>query len=675
MSDNKRLLPAYPLFVKDPYFSVWHSNEIINESETSFWTGKKRRAYGLITANEKTYCFLGNAQNVEKLNQTSVGVTAFRTVYTFECEEFGLKVAFFSPLPITDYEIWSCPVTYLEYKIEPKTKLKGVSVYLSLHEEWCYYSDENKDICGDCFRLNDKEVGWFGLNKQQLLNRVGDKTGAEWGYWFTTANRVYFHNIPRFTNPIAEIKVVDEKGDKYLTACNCHGEVSNEINDKFLIAYDDRLSVNYFGQALQGYFFSNGKTINDALVFASDEYERINTVCEGIENDLEKNAKPYGEKYLKLLQAIYRQVVASHKLVKDKKGTLLLLSKNCGGDGAVSVLETTYLTMPMLLLYNPELVKASIEPIFEFAKSEIWKYDFAPRDAGVYPNCNGQIYGARKEGSTQEEKKTFFNSAVLPQYYFNSKGGDFYDESQQMPVEDCSNIIIICLNYLILSGDTKYIEEKMPLLTKWCDYLVSEGLIPKKQFCSDDLLCLKESNINLAIKSVIAINAFAKINEYLSKDGSLYSNIAKERAKELEKTFSGRVMPFAFGDSDNTFSIKYNLAPSKLLKFDIFSEERMALEYNSCLERLGEFGFPLDNKTPVTSCSAMLYMASLIDDKKEQKRIISVVHNYLINGADRVPFSDIYDCNTGISERFTNRPVVASAFIFLLKDKLNKKIK
>ena len=35
-----RKLPAYPLFVKDPYFSIWSNGEILNESDTINWFGK-----------------------------------------------------------------------------------------------------------------------------------------------------------------------------------------------------------------------------------------------------------------------------------------------------------------------------------------------------------------------------------------------------------------------------------------------------------------------------------------------------------------------------------------------------------------------------------------------------------------------------------------------------------
>ena len=105
MKSGQRILPAYPLFVKDPYFSIWSAGDVLNEINTSFWTGKEKKTFGIVRANGKQYCFLGHIENSEKLQQTAAEVTTFRTRYYFSCEDFDLTVSFFSPTPINDYKI------------------------------------------------------------------------------------------------------------------------------------------------------------------------------------------------------------------------------------------------------------------------------------------------------------------------------------------------------------------------------------------------------------------------------------------------------------------------------------------------------------------------------------------------------------------------------------------
>lgn len=91
---NGRLLPAYPLFVKDPFFSVWSPSDKLNESDTIFWTGARRRVYGIVSCDGKSYSFLGFKDRTERLKQTSVELTAFSTDYAFSAPEFVLKVSF-----------------------------------------------------------------------------------------------------------------------------------------------------------------------------------------------------------------------------------------------------------------------------------------------------------------------------------------------------------------------------------------------------------------------------------------------------------------------------------------------------------------------------------------------------------------------------------------------------
>ncbi len=42
----ERILPAYPLFVKDPNFSIWAETEELNEKNAKTWYGEEKKIYG-----------------------------------------------------------------------------------------------------------------------------------------------------------------------------------------------------------------------------------------------------------------------------------------------------------------------------------------------------------------------------------------------------------------------------------------------------------------------------------------------------------------------------------------------------------------------------------------------------------------------------------------------------
>lgn len=54
-----QLLPAYPLFVKDPFFSIWSDSDKLNQADTVFWTGASKKIYGIVQADGKSYSFMG----------------------------------------------------------------------------------------------------------------------------------------------------------------------------------------------------------------------------------------------------------------------------------------------------------------------------------------------------------------------------------------------------------------------------------------------------------------------------------------------------------------------------------------------------------------------------------------------------------------------------------------
>ena len=118
----KRLLPAYPIWVIDPMFSVWSPSETLNGGDTIFWTGKIRKTYGLVRYDGKTYTFMGQLPGTDALKQEDVSVSAYATDYVFSCEKFVLRVSFVSPLTPKNLEVLSCPVCYTEYEIIPNMK-------------------------------------------------------------------------------------------------------------------------------------------------------------------------------------------------------------------------------------------------------------------------------------------------------------------------------------------------------------------------------------------------------------------------------------------------------------------------------------------------------------------------------------------------------------------------
>ena len=171
----------------------------------------------------------------------------------------------------------------------------------------------------------------------------------------------------------------------------------------------------------------------------------------------------------------------------------------------------------------------------------------------------------------------------------------------------------------------------------------------------------------------MAIGAFGKLLALLGEDGNKYDLIAKARAREIETYFKDTHMPFTFDSDKDTFSMKYNLAPDKILNLNLFQKETLEREVDTCLKNSYEYGIPLDNRSKMSKTDWTMWMATVTEDEDKRDKIIDLVYNVLTKSPDRVPFSDwIVDAETGNYKEFVNRTVQGSMFILLLKDKLLK---
>lgn len=272
---NQRLLPAYPLFVNDPYFSIWSDSDNLNESDTIFWNGQKKKTYGIIYVDGVAYSFLGNVENTTKLQQTKLSIGAFSTNYTFESDEFILDLSFVSPLCLTNLDLLSRPVCYLTYNVTFKKEVKDFKISLMFNERHCY--NNMKDYCiGGCFNFNDYELAYFGLNRQHPMSNTFDSVSADWGYTYVSGKEAFFTSeeaIKSFINK-GELKyILNDNEEKYIVGIDKYHNCRDTISGKFLVAFDDLCSIFYFGEWLKGYYFRNGKTIFDAVNDAFYNYE------------------------------------------------------------------------------------------------------------------------------------------------------------------------------------------------------------------------------------------------------------------------------------------------------------------------------------------------------------------------------------------------------------------
>lgn len=658
--ENALRAPAYPLITIDPYTSAWSFTDRLNEDAVRHWTGKKCPLIGALRVDGKTYRFMG----VEELPmkailptaaiQKSAVVMPTGTFYSFECGPVGLELVFTAPLLMDDLDRMSTPVNYLSYQVKPLDgKAHDVQVYIEATPLWAV-NTEGQEV--DCMKESKNGISYLktGTREQNVLGRKGDDVRIDWGYFFLAATEgestsmnigEYFALKQSFaTSGKVTSSAVPIEDDISLAMAYSHdlGKISSASEGYLMIGYDDILSIQYFNEDLPAYWKHGGEVdIYQAFEKSAAEYKDVMRRCRAFDKRLMNDAMDAGgQAYAELCALAYRQSVAAHKLVTDKNGNLLFLSKENFSNGSIGTVDITYPSSPLYLLYNPELLKGMMNPIFHYSESGRWNKPFAAHDVGTYPLANGQTYGGN------------------------------------MPVEESGNMLTLAAAIATVEGNADYARKHWTVLTTWADYLMKEGLDPANQLCTDDFAGHFAHNANLSIKAIMGIAGYGKLAGMLGEQETAdkYMNAAREMAhKWMLMADAGDHYRLTF-DQPNSWSQKYNLVWDHLCDFSIFPKEVADKEIDFYLTRQNKYGLPLDSRKTYTKSDWILWSACLTDDMDKFHRLVDPVHRYADETTTRMPLSDWYETTDGKSVGFRARSVVGGFFVKMLEKKLGRTI-
>lgn len=629
VDDMKLRAPSVPLITIDPYFSVWSPDTQINVTETEHWTGKSNSIIGTVNVDGNEYLFLGYHRDIHKIKQVSLDIDALSTTVVFENDKIRLKAVFTSPLIADDYRLLTRPVTYLELSWEALDgKEHDVKIRVAASEQLCLNEPWQNDVTVESVSEQNVRGMRMGNVEQKPLNKSGDDVRIDWGYFYLMTD-----------NADAEIKEIEIWSQSFINIASSPAE-----NEKFMcyFAYDDIESIEYFGKHLRSYWNRNGQTIIQAIAEAAGEYDSVMSRCKEFSEKLYADGfEAGGEKYAELLSLAYRQVIAAHKLVLDENGEILFISKECNSNGCAATVDVSYPSIPMFLLYNPELVKGMIRPVIRYSRSDAWIFDFAPHDVGQYPLVNGQVYG---------------ENAL----------------KYQMPVEECGNMLVMDASVAIATGNADFAKEHLDLLERWCSYLIEYGADPADQLCTDDFAGHLAHNCNLSLKAVMGLQGMSIITDMLgdSEKSQFYRSEAEKMAQNWMETAlnADGTSNLAF-DRPNTFSMKYNMVWDRVWKTGLFTQKFMDNEIADNMKHFNEYGMPLDSRADYTKSDWIVWTASMASSDKAFADYIAPLWKAYDESATRVPMSDWYDTVTARWVSFRHRSVQGGLFMRVLMNK------
>ncbi len=651
---------SIPLILHDPYFSIWSSADHLYDADPVHWCGKRQQIRGYITVDDAVYSFLGDKEFHKVIPQRYADLSATATEYGFENEKIRLTVRFVSPLLLEDPVLVSRPCTYMNLTVHKKTACEVSAQILLSDDLVCTQKSQTVGCSYSRPAVQDQPAFTYasmGKAAQRPLGNSGDNITIDWGYVYLASDSA----------------CADLYYDAKNSRIGCHVSLQDGAETGLIIAYDDMISIHYFGQWRKALWTSKYATILDAIGSAFADRKEVLARAEAFDADIEAKASALGgEAYAFLCCASYRHAVAAHKLITDENGEILFLSKENDSNGCIGTVDVSYPSVPLFLLYNTEYVKGMLRPIFHFTRCDVWEFDFAPHDVGRYPYAWGQVYGLN--GEEEGRGYTRRDGEMFPPYYQYPKTAGVYDLRWQMPVEESGNMLILTAAVCMLDGSPAFAVPYMDILEKWVAYLLKYGADPGEQLCTDDFAGHLAHNVNLSVKAIMGIEGYsillrmsgqeAKADEYHAK--------AKDMARMWEqRAFAGDHYALAFGLPE-TWSLKYNLIWDRLFGSGLFPEQVFKRELAYYVKNVRRYGTPLDNRNDYVKSDWILWCAAMADDRSIRDALILPVAGYLENTPCRVPFSDWYGAESGRYYHFIARSVQGGIFMPLLREKLSK---
>lgn len=657
-NENDLIPPSTPLVACDPYFSIWSPGDKLTDVETTHWTGKKHPLTSLVRIDKQAHRVMGaSPANVPALAQKSVTVLPTRTTYTFEGAGISLDLSFTTPALPDDMAVLSRPVTYLTYDFRSTDgKEHEVSVFFGAGAELVVNNPE-QTVTWSSDQVPGLSVVKMGSTHQKILGSKGDDHRIDWGYAYIAAPEgatatagfdrpeklaVTFAGNGILMGPAG---VTTARADQ---AGACIELKPLKVGEKTvstwaMIAYDDIYAIQYNRKNLRAFWRKDGWEAKDLLAASAKEYDALMKRCSEFDKELMADMTAIGgEQYAKITALAYRQCFAAGKFVADDNGQPLQFSKENHSNGCIATSDVFYPMAPQFLLFGPSLAKSFLAPFMEYAKSDRWKFPFAPHDLGTYPLANGQVYG----------------------------GGEKTEENQ-MPVEESGNILLLMGAIAQMEGNADYAGLYWSRLEQWAEYLKKEGFDPANQLCTDDFSGHLAHNVNLSAKAICGLGAFATLCEMRGEKekAASYRATAKEYAERwVKEAKDGDHYRLAF-DRPGTWSQKYNLVWDKILDLKLFPEEVFRTEMDFYLKTQNTYGLALDNRADYTKLDWILWTATLTGERKDFEALATPIFRFLNETPDRSPMTDWYQTKTAKKVGFTARPVVGGVFLKALYDK------
>lgn len=614
---------------------------------------------GIVCIDGAPFVFAGapDSPALPQLEQISLAVTATTSAFVFNGGGVRLEVTFLSPIDPSNLQRQSVPMSYITiHAASVDGKTHKVSVYLDVSGEWAH-GDRTKpinwaqEVVGSQLALSFTPDAPTPLAEQAEQASWGTVvfatdmgSGTSWQIAEASTARA---NGARGALPNTAIpgpRAINDQWPVFAVNQDLGTVGDNSATVVITLGHVRTPAVSYLGAPLDPWWRTYWPDWRPMLTWFRSDYTTALANSSDLDNritgDAQRTAGNTAAHYAAICSLAVRQTFGGTELV-NQNGTPWALLKEISSDGNVSTVDVLYPALPAFAYLGPDYLRLLLEPLLSYVEAGHWPQPFAPHDLGKsYPIADGH----------------------------NDGGGE------NMPVEESANMLIMAAALVSsLSPDkaTAFAKSHYPLLRGWAEYLIGNALDPGFQNQTDDFTGFIAHSSNLALKGIVGIGAMGLIARITGNtaDHDHYASTATDYIKQwVTKSMdsSGKHLKLAY-DQDGTWSLKYNGYADRLLGLGLVPPNVAAMEAAWYVDHANAYGVELDPRHTYTKADWELWTAGFLADQPAARDLlVERVYQFVNTTADRVPFTDWYDTNSGGQVRtptgFAARPVIGGVF-------------
>jgi hypothetical protein len=671
--------PSVPLAVRSPYLSTWLPATDLTSTAPQFWYGGARGFAGLVSIDGQIYAWAGDAAT--PLTQTSLRVTASRSIFTFSAGGVELTAEWLSPIEPGDLMRESLPFTLLTVRVRAiDGGSHDVQVYADVTGEWAT-STESAVITWDATTTTRNRYWSVQLQTPDPLTegaQMANWGSAVWGspiapnqtyqsgYAADVRNQFAASGSLANTND-TDFRAVDDDQPVFAFASDL-GTISgvhSERSVRFAIGHIRTPLISYGPDAtpILPWWTTYWQDWTEAADFFLSDASAAHTRAAALDVMIEDAATAVaGPGYSAICALAARQCYGGMEVAIGPDGDPWVLGKEISSDGdvnSVDIFDQAYL---MWLWLDPQFMPLEMAPILTWCASAGWQDEtlwtdipswedsqtrYCVHDLGVYPVAGGRAPG----------------------------------NGEQMPIEESAGMLIMAASYARRVGAETarpFLQKWSVLWTQWAQYLLTQVPTPATQLTTDDwapVYLTPTGGTNLGIKAIIGLAAAAQIAEILgdTANAAEWSKAARDNVAPwvtLSLDQSGTYLNLEQG-AYGTWTTIYNAFYEDVIGERLVPEEVKALQSSFYLTQLQPYGLPLQTDTNDLSKVAWnLYIPAWLRDYPIAAAMLDRDVAYVNDTPSLVPYGDRYNTATAVEiTGIKAHPTLGAVYALLCVDR------